>query len=93
MAGGDQTIFKQRAQTYLDVNAFDLVALKDNLKKPGNETFADAFKSDLEVSISGEGLSQAEYEELTGDEFEDHAGYVAFLTAMHAFIFENGPHP
>lgn len=93
MADPDLTILKSRIKTYLDVNAFDLVALRANLQAEGNATFHDMFRDELALSIAGNGLSMDEYADLTGDDFDDQADYLAYLTGVQAFLFEDGPHP
>lgn len=85
-------LLKQRLENYCDVNAFDLIALKANLDAPDNTALRATFQSELTDAIAG-GLPQATYEDITGDEFEDTDSYIAYLTAIAAFLFADGPHP
>lgn len=85
-------ILKSRLRTYCNVNAFDLIALKANLELPANAGFRQTFAAELDEAIAG-ALPRADYERLTGDEFEDDAAYLDYLRAIRAFLFEGGPHP
>ncbi len=86
-------ILKRRLRTYAHVESFDLEDLRDNLNQPGNGRFLEAFRNELDQTIAGSGLTQAEYEALTDDEFEDEATYIAYITAMRGYLFDGGKHP
>ncbi|RDV38743.1 hypothetical protein DV096_08030 [Bradymonadaceae bacterium TMQ3] len=86
-------ILKHRLQNYANVNAYDLAALKSNLERQGNEEVRAIFWRELDATIAGDGVTRHAFEALTEGEFEDDADYVAFLSALRAYVFEGGPLP
>lgn len=86
-------ILKSRLETYCNVNAFDLIALKANLELPDNAGFRETFRAELTEAIETDALPRVEYEKLTDDEFDDDDAYKAYLRGIRGYLFEGAPHP
>ncbi|MEZ6184540.1 MAG: hypothetical protein R3F62_05950 [Planctomycetota bacterium] len=83
--------FRVAARLYLLANAFDLYALRDRFAEPTHAAQAVAFRQGLGLERADP--DRANFEALTALDFDSDAEFQAFLTAVEAFLFEDGPHP
>ncbi|MDP5216559.1 hypothetical protein Q5Y75_04965 [Ruegeria sp. 2205SS24-7] len=88
-----QQVLSDMASGYLNPQAYDVEELKEFLDEAHNADARTAFQSALAETLSGSGIGRSDWEELTDDEFEDEAEWRDYLTALQAFLFEDGPYP
>lgn len=93
MSNAETEVLKTRLHLFCHVNAFDLVGLKENLAEPRSAPFRAQFSAALDAALAGNGLTRAEYEAETGEEFEDDAAYLRWLAGVKSFLFGDGKHP
>ncbi|MFY9213074.1 MAG: hypothetical protein WAO69_18330 [Aestuariivita sp.] len=81
------------ASAYLNPQAYDVEALKDFFEEEHNAEQAKLFQYQLSETIGEDGMDQEAWEELTDDEFDDGDEWLDYLTAVYAYLFEDGPYP
>ena len=78
-----QQPLKRILSTYCDVNAMELVSEIPHI----NSAELALFKQQLANAIATGSISVAEYEALTGDEFENESELTEWLTALWESVF------
>ncbi|MEO9573884.1 MAG: hypothetical protein ABJ263_14300 [Tateyamaria sp.] len=81
----------QLAGSYLDPQAYDIEALKAYLQQPHKSEVSDAFHDGLNEMIALEGMDQARWEALTGQDFADGDEWLDYIEALFEYLFEDGP--
>ena len=86
-------VLRDMASGYLNPQAYDVEDLKEVLAESHNAERARAFQYALSETIGGYGLDQMQWEDITDDDFEDGDEWLDYLSALYAYLFENGPYP
>lgn len=78
-------------RAYCNVDALDLPGLKAYLASPKGREYAAQFKQQLADALRGRILTPAEYEKLTGEDFDTRDDLTKWLAQLWVELFETPP--
>lgn len=88
-----QETFRRFADNYLRIEELELARLRASMARNADKPWPAEFREGLRLAREGAWLDRGAYLALTSHEFDSEADYRAWLDAVWAFLYEDGPDP